>query len=581
MAVVGALGWSALAAVTLSPTLGPSSLARPDWLAFTMFLVVIIAARAMAVPFFERSVVSLDSGFYIAAAVCLGSLVAGRLVAAALLVDTALRMRFFDRRGRDSSRRSDTLLYGFYFGGMTGALLMAIAWAFDLDSLYILAGLADLEVLERILVVGLVFLSAHYLTQGLRLKVAGEPFVSYLHRMAAPGVVAELALLPLAAIVVFLYHPDQPLKLALLGSTYLLIVYAFNRVSFTSAQLRSRVRELEILNAASRRLAASLQTHELVETLVRETMAALPEADVLTLAHRDGDVGDGYRVEIFDRSRASFERGHTSGTEGLTGRVIAARETVYIPSGAGGDRPDTRSWLGVPMMLDDRVGGVLAVESRSADAFTGDHRQLLEAIAAQASVALQNAQLYQLAMVDGLTRLYVRRYFDARLEEEMQRADRFDSEFSMAMMDLDSFKRLNDEHGHVVGDKVLRMVASIVKAEMRGVDTASRYGGEEFALILPRTTMVDAYNQAERIRQRIERAEIVEGETIVRVTASFGIASHPESGASSGEELVRLADRALYRAKRTGKNRVELYWPSDEDAAEAPPDGEVAVSQRV
>jgi len=134
------------------------------------------------------------------------------------------------------------------------------------------------------------------------------------------------------------------------------------------------------------------------------------------------------------------------------------------------------------------------------------------------------------------------------------------------MIDVDDFKNLNDEHGHLIGDRVLRTIASTIKSQMRGVDTAARYGGEEIALILPRTEMVAAYNVGERIRTAVAEQRVTtdsDPPKVLGVTASFGIASYPESGAESGEDLVRRADRALYRAKRTGKNRVELFW-SDE-----------------
>jgi two-component system cell cycle response regulator len=154
-------------------------------------------------------------------------------------------------------------------------------------------------------------------------------------------------------------------------------------------------------------------------------------------------------------------------------------------------------------------------------------------------------------------------YFDARIEEEFERARRYENGFSVVMVDVDDFKSLNDTYGHLVGDRVLRAVAAIVKSNMRGVDTAARYGGEEIALILPRTEMVSALNQAERIRAAIADHRIATDNGVISVTASFGIAAYPESGASSAEDVVRRADRALYRAKKTGKNRVELFWNED------------------
>ncbi|MBT8491956.1 MAG: GGDEF domain-containing protein, partial [Deltaproteobacteria bacterium] len=194
---------------------------------------------------------------------------------------------------------------------------------------------------------------------------------------------------------------------------------------------------------------------------------------------------------------------------------------------------------------------------------------LLEGIASQASVALQNVQHYELAMVDGLTRLYVRRYFDARLDEEFERSRRFETMFSVAMVDIDNFKQLNDTYGHEAGDIALSEVARVLLEEMRGIDTAARYGGEEFALVLPRTSLTEAYSLAERIRVRLSELRIAVPGRIepLAITASFGIAAHPESGAESVAELLRLADRALYRAKQMGKDRVELYWSEDQDSA--------------
>jgi diguanylate cyclase (GGDEF)-like protein len=229
------------------------------------------------------------------------------------------------------------------------------------------------------------------------------------------------------------------------------------------------------------------------------------------------------------------------------------------------------SWLGVPLFMYGECSGVIAVQSSRVAAFKQEHQRLLESLALQIASALQNANLYELAMVDGLTGLFVRRYFDARIEEEIERSKRYGSPFSVVMMDVDDFKKLNDEYGHLVGDRVLRAIANVVKAQMRGVDTAARYGGEEIAVILPRTEMVGAYSLAERIREAIAELRITTDEDppkALGVTASLGIAAFPESRAADGEDLVRRADRALYRAKKTGKNRVELFWSDDSGPAQ-------------
>ena len=247
---------------------------------------------------------------------------------------------------------------------------------------------------------------------------------------------------------------------------------------------------------------------------------------------------------------------------GLAQRIDDLETTDIAIDDAGG----IRSWLGIPLFMYGGCEGVIAVQSTQTGAFRDDHQRLLESLGLQIAAALQNAHLYELAMVDGLTGLFMRRYFDARIEEEIERSKRYKTPFSVVMMDVDDFKKLNDDHGHLIGDRVLRAIANVVKAQMRGVDTAARYGGEEIALILPRTEMVSAYNVGERIRSAIAEIRVTtdsEPPKVLSVTASFGIASYPESKAADGEDLVRRADRALYRAKKTGKNRVELFW-SDE-----------------
>jgi diguanylate cyclase (GGDEF)-like protein len=568
---VGLLGWGFLAAASYWPGFGVGSPAAPDELSFVLFLVVIVAARAMATRLLPDARVALDSAFYVAAAVSLGSVTAGRLVALALTVDSVSRLALWNQAAPESRQRwREALAFIVYFGGMSGALLTLSAWAFDVDALDIRAA-TELEVLGVVMGTGAVFLAAHYALQGARLWWLGHPLRTYLSRLALPAVLAEAALLPLAAIIVFFSDPGRPLKFILLAATYLLINYAFHRLSSTSGALRQRVSELETLNIMAHRLASSLQTRELVATVARETLAAIPEAEFLTLTH-PGDGREGAVAECFERGRTK-QRVPAADGEGLALRVMAENRPLYATDLERSEAADpcvragVRSWLGVPLEIHGEVVGVLAVQARAPHAFSPDRIRLLEAIGAQSAVALQNARLYDLAMVDGLTGLFVRRYFDARLDEEVQRSRRIETEYSIVIMDIDDFKQLNDTYGHPAGDLLLRGIADIVRRQMRAVDTAARYGGEEFSMILPRTTMVDAYNQAERIRREIAAFRLnVEGHEL-SVTASFGIAAHPDSGADGAEALIRLADRALYRAKRTGKNRVELFWRDDATAA--------------
>jgi diguanylate cyclase (GGDEF)-like protein len=223
-----------------------------------------------------------------------------------------------------------------------------------------------------------------------------------------------------------------------------------------------------------------------------------------------------------------------------------------------------RSRLVAPFVMYGEVSGALVVESPRPDAFGEHELRLCDAIASQAAAAVENARLYALANVDGLTGLYCRRYLDVRIAEEIERARRFGTSFALVMADLDDFKRVNDSLGHVAGDRALREVAAIAAGQLRGVDLAARYGGEELAFLLPRTSLADAHAVAERIREAVASYSLVENGKIWPITLSCGVAGWSESGASDPGGLTARADAALYRAKSAGKNRVEIDLASFE-----------------
>jgi diguanylate cyclase (GGDEF)-like protein len=544
---------------------------------YGLFVVVILAARALAVRI-EGSVLSLDSAFYVAAALCVGSVGAGRLVALALTIDASVRLYLALSRGkRDPGGWLAELGYVVYFGGFSGGLLVLCGWVFGADHVN---QKEPFSVAIRVVMIAGPFLAIHYAVQGIRLRFLDRPWGTYIKELALPGVGAEASLMPIGVVMVLLYDPEEPLGFLLLSMTYLLINLVFSRLSRTRRQLEERVHDLEILTIAARRLSASLQLEELVEAVARETIKAIPEAEAVALVHRRAGGETGFVLDGYDgASDKFFRQSMTEGqgiagsvmTKGVTNRIDDLTDTdVAVADGGSG----IRSWLGVPLMMYGGCEGVIAVQSTHPAAFRADHQRLLESLALQIAAALQNAHLYELAMVDGLTGLFMRRYFDARIEEEIERSKRYGTPFSVVMMDVDNFKKLNDEHGHLIGDRVLKAIANVVKAQMRGVDTAARYGGEEISLILPRTDMLNAYNVGERIRSAIADQRVTtdsEPPKVLGVTASFGIASYPETKAANGEDLVRRADRALYRAKKTGKNRVELFWSDDTGPAARSP----------
>jgi diguanylate cyclase (GGDEF)-like protein len=242
--------------------------------------------------------------------------------------------------------------------------------------------------------------------------------------------------------------------------------------------------------------------------------------------------------------------------------VEATRAGGGFVIGAGGPMVH----VGDPLAGPDRIDVPLSAarESFGTLVLLGEHfgeedRIAAVTLAGHAAIALENARLHRMverqALVDGLTGLANRRHLDQELVSNLARAERSGGSLSLILGDLDDFKRVNDEHGHACGDTVLREFAALMNEVVREGDTAGRWGGEEFALLLPDPTVDGAQRVAERLRQALEEQVILspEGEPL-RVTVSLGVASFPDLGGRA--ELVAAADEALYRAKRAGKNRV-------------------------
>ena len=210
-----------------------------------------------------------------------------------------------------------------------------------------------------------------------------------------------------------------------------------------------------------------------------------------------------------------------------------------------------------PLKSHGKLVGILGLSKKhSKQMFSQEDIELVMSVANQAGVIVENAQLYSQAMTwaitDGLTRLYNHRYMHECLDKEIARGTRFGTTFSIIMIDLDFFKTYNDTYGHLAGDDVLSSIGKCIQASIRTVDMAFRYGGEEFAAILPETATEGAYLVAERIREKIEE-KVFFGRT--SITASLGIASWPNDGVTK-EQMLDSADKALYTAKGTGRNRT-------------------------
>jgi diguanylate cyclase (GGDEF)-like protein len=200
--------------------------------------------------------------------------------------------------------------------------------------------------------------------------------------------------------------------------------------------------------------------------------------------------------------------------------------------------------------------GILYEDSKRITKFGKEEEGIVKALAAQAGLALENATLYELATLDGLTRLFQRRYFEAMAELEWKRVIRHKHPLSILMVDLDQFKSINDTYGHDKGDLVLRKTAQILKSACREEDIVARYGGEEFIILLPETDMEGTQAVAQRILDGIRKLYVLPDRTI---TVSIGVASYPTSKANDVNSMIKYADQALYQAKGAGRNRIVYH----------------------
>ncbi len=266
--------------------------------------------------------------------------------------------------------------------------------------------------------------------------------------------------------------------------------------------------------------------------------------------------------------------------EGISGEAASRGETIYVPDVAREPRylhyksqsRSVGSFLSVPLRTKGRMFGVMNFNRPRVDAFNPQEIRMAEAIAALAALAIANARLYQqtleLSFTDPLTGVPNRRQLFLRLENELSRSLRFGEPVSLLMIDLDLFKRINDAHGHTVGDGVLRGVAVALRRNVRKIDILARYGGEEFCVVLPRVGKPEAMEVAEKLRRIVAATSIPgpEGQDSLSVTISVGVATIGVD-AEDVPGLIEKADGALYEAKKLGRNRVALAAPPQRASA--------------
>ncbi len=339
---------------------------------------------------------------------------------------------------------------------------------------------------------------------------------------------------------------------------------------FEILRLRSEVVRGDSLTTAVRRFSETLKSIENEDLWMSLTQnaAEILKAERSSMLVFDEKSGQ-FQTKAMLGTEKSFEGDDAIG-ERIAKHVFTTQRAIAVEDiSKAGILPDTESrhyktpsFLSSPISVGGRVIGVMNFADRaSGEPFDKSSLELFEAIAPQIGIAIDRAELRekagqfeQLSVTDSLTGLLNRRYMEERLTEETKRSNRHGYPMSFMMLDVDEFKSYNDHFGHPAGDEALKLVGNIIRETLRGADVAARFGGEEFAVLLPQTTDKEAWTIAERIRSNIEQTRFPERP----VTISIGISSC-SAELCRDADLVSAADQALYRAKRSGRNRVLAF----------------------
>lgn len=341
-----------------------------------------------------------------------------------------------------------------------------------------------------------------------------------------------------------------------------------------AAALASRQEELERTRVSFRQALTRLgevlaSTHDregILEAMVEVALLVVPGdaavyyrpvgATAIEATHARGVGITGLRLDRTGLAGAAAVSGRVAviGAGGAPGVVVVAPDQL--------DRmePDAVAGVAAPMQLGGRLIGVVAIYGTTVGRpFDDDEVGLLVSLLRQAEVAINNVELHEQArreaLTDGVTGLWNRRQFDIRLREAIAASQRFGEPFGVAMFDLDDFKRINDNWDHLTGDAALVHFSALLRGATRDVDVVSRWGGEEFVVLLPRTAIDDVAMVAQRIVDLTRASPLTKGDEQIAFTVSAGIAGYPADG-TTAHEIVAAADAALLEAKARGKDRL-------------------------
>jgi len=329
-------------------------------------------------------------------------------------------------------------------------------------------------------------------------------------------------------------------------------------------QLSEREKELSVINRSSAIISSSLDIQGVFGSFVEEIRKIVDVSWAAVVLIGDNDL---CFLAVSSEIGSAWKVGERVPIKGTATEWVVTHKKTTVESDLSHEsqfvtaeshlKQGIRSIAYLPLIAKDKTIGSLIVASRHPNAYSKRHIMFLEHLASQIAMPIENSQLYaevaEKARIDGLTGLLNRRSLDEVMASEINRHSRYGSVFSLIILDLDNFKAFNDNYGHLAGDNLLKEGGSSIRNSIRGADQAFRYGGDEFAVLLPNTSIDAANRVAERIRKQVA-SKVTAGN--ISVTVSLGLASWPANGISANE-VIEAADVALYHAKRSGGNQSQ------------------------